>query len=69
MNTNFCDLCYTDCLTCNGGTINNCLSCRPGYYLDINTCRLCDTTCLECTGGLTTSCTKCVDGRMLDTSN
>lgn len=38
----FCTACHTDCLTCDGGTSTDCLSCKTTgktkYYPDLQTC-------------------------------
>ena len=35
-----CQECDSACLTCNGTTSSNCLSCKPGRYLENSTCLL-----------------------------
>ena len=34
-----CQSCISPCLTCNGSSLYNCLSCVAGYYLFNNNCR------------------------------
>ncbi|KAL4464818.1 hypothetical protein ABPG74_011379 [Tetrahymena malaccensis] len=61
---NFCMKCHMNCLTCNGGNLDNCLSCDPAVgFLKGNICAACnsnqygdtkDQTCKPCNQNCTT---------------
>ena len=76
--TNLCNLCDSSCLTCNGPSSSNCISCLQtiwlagqcvsncplsDYYIATsNTCGLCDSSCQTCTGPTNVECLTCPTG-------
>ncbi|KAL4448722.1 hypothetical protein ABPG74_012811 [Tetrahymena malaccensis] len=68
MNFNVCSTCNPICATCNGGQVNNCLTCFTGYYFDstAKTCQVCPFSCSQCTD--LTHCQKCKTNYYLDQS-
>jgi hypothetical protein len=58
-----CASCDASCLTCNGASTTNCLTCAAARYLSgVNSCLLCNAACTICTGGLYTQCSACAVG-------
>ena len=59
-----CLACDSSCVTCNGGTANDCQSCDTagGKYLSTNTCLSCDSACTTCNGGTHSDCLTCTNG-------
>ena len=56
---NECVACHSACLTCMGPEVNQCLSCKNGFYLKGGcTCEPCYPTCKTCTG-TAFYCTSC----------
>ncbi|EAS02777.2 surface protein (macronuclear) [Tetrahymena thermophila SB210] len=68
-NFNVCSTCNPICQTCNGGQVNNCLTCYIGYYYDklVQTCQVCPFSCSQCTDS--THCQKCKTNYYLDQTN
>ncbi|EAR86996.2 transmembrane protein, putative (macronuclear) [Tetrahymena thermophila SB210] len=57
-NLQSCNACDSSCLTCNGGSTNNCLSCTSGNYLtSTSSCASCPIQCNQCTSS--TYCSSC----------
>lgn len=53
-----CQKCDSTCITCNGGSLINCLSCEDGKFLYLTRCLTCDSNCKTCVTNLS-SCTLC----------
>ena len=55
--------CHKNCLTCNGLTSTNCLSCQSSkYFISSNkTCMDCSINCKSCTGPSNKECLSCFD--------
>ena len=53
--------CHSNCLTCNGGLSNKCLSCASPKKLIGTECVICHSSCLpeNCNGPAANQCTKC----------
>ena len=66
--TGLCDYCHPSCLTCNGKTSSDCLSC-PSYslfYSNLGICAYnCSKNCLTCDGSGTTNCLSCANSLIL----
>jgi len=59
-----CLACDTNCLTCSGGSPNQCLACAASNYLDgTGSCVPCSNYCQICTSG--SVCRKCLGGYKL----
>lgn len=71
----FCYACESDCATCDGEELTDCLSCNTGdvmsvtgacldscedgYYSDSDVCTVCDASCLTCGAGTEDDCLTC----------
>ena len=62
--TFICNLCDVSCLTCNGATMSQCLTCPNGRYLSGSQCLFCDSNCVNCSGSAT-QCTSCETNEFL----
>ncbi|EAR91891.3 transmembrane protein, putative (macronuclear) [Tetrahymena thermophila SB210] len=64
---NSCLPCNSTCKTCNGSSNQNCLSCKPSFYLyqdkiqqnEAGSCQSCDQSCLKCQGPSNKDCITC----------
>ncbi|EAR91889.2 transmembrane protein, putative (macronuclear) [Tetrahymena thermophila SB210] len=68
-----CLQCNLSCLTCNGDSSQDCLSCQSGKFLDKNqiynseagSCQSCDQSCLKCQGPSNKDCITCTKNYIL----
>jgi len=55
-----CMLCPYPCGSCHSSAIFTCITCIPGFYLDIpNSCKPCHNKCSLCTGPSLSQCQNC----------
>lgn len=57
--------CYNNCIDCSN-SLNICLKCALGTYLDTPNCFNCSKNCLSCNGPLENQCLSCFDGSFLN---
>ncbi len=52
--------CISPCSTCSSSTV--CITCSPGFYMNINICVSCTTFTINCTSCNSSGCLSCAPG-------
>ena len=60
-----CASCHPNCVSCFGGSENDCYECKQGNYFDGDGCKNCHSSCSSCSGPTLDECTECYLGYVL----